>query len=317
MVIGGGESALTDALILSNVVKKVYIIHRRDKLRASKILQERVSKKSNIEIIWNTIAEEIQGKTGVENVVLRDLKRGDLYSIPVDGVFVYIGIQPNTDFVNVKKNNSGFILTNEKLETSVPGIYAAGDCRDTSIWQVVTAVADGAVAAVSAHEYIMDLELGEELHKKNNVDVDNVRRIKMSCKDNLDGISCLKICEDSTADDLQPIAEAIHALLGIPITIRSLNKRGIRMERGEVVDRDYTGPVLEEVLRSNKIIHTVPTEGPYKGKAVVVAPIRTSEKTVIGAVGVVDIVAALDILSMFKEYPGIFDEVETSKKKMQ
>ncbi|OPY21064.1 MAG: hypothetical protein A4E24_00791 [Methanomethylovorans sp. PtaU1.Bin093] len=139
----------------------------------------------------------------------------------------------------------------------------------------------------------------------------------MNCKINPDGTSCLQICEDSTADDLQPIAEAIHALLGIPVTIRSLNNRGIRMERGEIVDRDYTGPVLEDVLRTNKIIHVVPTEGPYKGKAVVVAPIRTSAGSVIGAVGVVDLVAALDILSMFKEYPGIVDEVEESKKKLR
>jgi len=159
IVVGGGESALTDALILSNVVKKVYLVHRRDKLRASRILQERVSRKSNIEIIWDTVPEEIQGKTGVENVILRNLKTGDANTMQVDGVFVYIGIHPNTEFIDVKKNSSGFILTNEKLETSIPGIYAAGDCRDTSIWQVVTAVADGAVAAVSAHEYIMNIEL--------------------------------------------------------------------------------------------------------------------------------------------------------------
>lgn len=163
MVIGGGESALTDALILSNIAKKVYIIHRRDKLRASRILQERVSRKGNIEIIWDTVPEEIQGKSGVENVMLRNLRTGTVYTMPVNGVFVYVGIHPNTEFIDVKKNSSGFILTNEKLETSVPGIYAAGDCRDTSIWQVVTAVADGAVAAVSAHEYVMNLELDDEL----------------------------------------------------------------------------------------------------------------------------------------------------------
>lgn len=163
IVVGGGESALTDALILSNVVKKVYIIHRRDKLRASRILQERVSRKPNIEIVWDTVPEEIQGKAGVENVILRNLKTRDVYTLQVDGVFVYIGIRPSTEFIDVKKNSSGFILTNEKLETSIPGIYAAGDCRDTSIWQVVTAVADGAVAAVSAHEYIMDLELEQQV----------------------------------------------------------------------------------------------------------------------------------------------------------
>ncbi|WP_214045201.1 thioredoxin-disulfide reductase [Methanomethylovorans sp.] len=159
IVVGGGESALTDALILSNVANKIYIVHRRDKLRASKILQERISKKSNIEIIWDTVPEEIQGKTGVENVMLRNLKTGDIFALQVDGVFVCIGIRPSTEFIDVKKNSSGFILTNEKLETSIPGIYAAGDCRDTSIWQVVTAVADGAIAAVSAHEYILDHEL--------------------------------------------------------------------------------------------------------------------------------------------------------------
>jgi hypothetical protein len=144
-----------------------------------------------------------------------------------------------------------------------------------------------------------------------------VRRIKMNCKTNADGTSCIQICEDSTSEDLEPIAEAIHALLGIPVTIRSLNNNGIRMERGEVVDRNYTGPVLEEVIRVNKIIRMVPAEGAYKGKAVVVAPIRTLEGSVIGAVGVVDLVAALDILSMFREYPGIVDEVEESRKKLQ
>ncbi|WP_321417058.1 DUF2111 domain-containing protein [uncultured Methanomethylovorans sp.] len=139
----------------------------------------------------------------------------------------------------------------------------------------------------------------------------------MICKNDTGGKSCLQICEDSTADDLQPIAEAVHALLGIPITIRSRNNRGIRMERGKVMDSDYTGPVLEEVLKTNKITHTVPVDGPYKGKTVVVAPIRTSDGNAIGVVGVVDLVAALDILSMFKEYPGIFDEVEESKKRLQ
>ena len=159
MVVGGGESALTDALILSNIAKKVYIVHRRDKLRASTILQQRVSKKGNIEVIWDTIPEKIEGKAKVENVVLRNLKTENVYGMPVDGVFVYVGIRPNTEFVNVQKNSSGFIVTNEKLETSVAGIYAAGDCRDTPIWQVVTAVADGAVASVFAHEYILGLEL--------------------------------------------------------------------------------------------------------------------------------------------------------------
>ncbi|MCM1986072.1 MULTISPECIES: DUF2111 domain-containing protein [Methanococcoides] len=127
---------------------------------------------------------------------------------------------------------------------------------------------------------------------------------------------CLKICGDSKSEDLKPIAEAVHAVLGIPVTIRSKNLKGLRMERGVVVDDDYTGPVLEEVIRTNKIIRKMPTEGVYKGKAVVVTPIRTSDGEVVAALGVVDIVAALDILSVFREYPDIVDEVEESRKRL-
>ncbi|MEZ5334992.1 MAG: DUF2111 domain-containing protein [Methanolobus sp.] len=95
------------------------------------------------------------------------------------------------------------------------------------------------------------------------------------------------------ADDLEPIAIAIHTLLGIPITIRSLNCKGIRMERGIIMDREYTGPILEEVIKVNETIRTVPKEGTYRGKSVVVAPIRTVEGEAIGAIGVVDLVAYL------------------------
>ncbi|WP_340817699.1 DUF2111 domain-containing protein [Methanolobus sp. WCC4] len=139
----------------------------------------------------------------------------------------------------------------------------------------------------------------------------------MKCDEELNGSFCLKICSDSTAEDLEPIAIAVHTLLGIPTTIRSLNCKGIRMERGMIIDRDYTGPVLEEVMRTNISIRTVPKEGVYKGKSVVVAPIRTTNDEVVGAIGVVDLVAALDILVMFREYPGVIDEVEESRKRMK
>ncbi len=132
-----------------------------------------------------------------------------------------------------------------------------------------------------------------------------------------DDASCLKICSDSTAEEMEPIAIAIHGLLGIPTTIRSVKCRGIQMERGIIVDKDYTGPVLEEAIAKNITIRTVPTEGVYKGKSVVVTPIRTKEGNVVGSIGVVDLVAALDILSMFKEYPGIVDEVEESRRKLK
>ncbi|WP_462273237.1 DUF2111 domain-containing protein [Methanohalophilus sp.] len=126
---------------------------------------------------------------------------------------------------------------------------------------------------------------------------------------------CLKICKDSTAEELEPIASAVHSLLGIPTTIRSVNGKGVRMERGEVVDWDYTGPILEKVLEDKITIRTVPNEGVYKGKAVAVAPIKTPDGELVGSIGVVDLVAALDILSVFREYPDIIDEVEEAKKR--
>ena len=137
------------------------------------------------------------------------------------------------------------------------------------------------------------------------------------CGNECNGSLCLNICADSKASDLEPVAQVVHTLLGIPITMRSLNSKGIRMERGIVLDRDYTGPLLEEAMRTNEITRGVPTEGVYKGKSVIVTPIRTLEGNVIGAIGVVDLVAALDILSMFREYPGVVDEVEESRKKMK
>ena len=128
---------------------------------------------------------------------------------------------------------------------------------------------------------------------------------------------CMKLCADSTADDMENIAMAVHSLCGIPTTIRSVNCKGIRMERGTVVDRDYTGPILEEVIRTNRIIRARPVEGVYKGKCVVVAPIRDNKGKVAGAVGIVDIVASLDIYSIFMDYPEIVDEVEEARKKQK
>ena len=129
-------------------------------------------------------------------------------------------------------------------------------------------------------------------------------------------MTCLKICENSTSEELKPIAEAVHSLLGIPTTIRSKERHGIRMEKGQILDDDYTGPVLEEVLEKNEIIRKVPTTGVYKGKAVVVVPIRSNDGEILGVLGLVDLVAALDILSVFREYPDIVDKVEEAKKRM-
>jgi thioredoxin reductase (NADPH) len=157
-VIGGGNSAVTDALFLSKIARKVYLIHRRDKLKAAKVLQDRAFASSNIEFILNAFVVEIVGSRGeirrVERLVYKDLSSGEDHKLAIDGVFIYVGIHPNTEIVNVEKDEEGFIKTNSLLETSQKGIYAVGDCRDTPIWQLVAAVRDGALAATAAKEYI-------------------------------------------------------------------------------------------------------------------------------------------------------------------
>ncbi|MDG6243880.1 MAG: thioredoxin-disulfide reductase [Methanolobus sp.] len=158
IVVGGGDSAITDALILADIADKVYVIHRRDELRACSLLQKRAFGKENISFIWDTAVQEIKGRDLVEKVVLKNLKTDDITEMKIDGVFIYVGIDPNTSMVDVDKTDVGFIRTDERLKSSVDGIFAAGDCRRTSVWQVVTAVSDGAVAAISAHEYITSLK---------------------------------------------------------------------------------------------------------------------------------------------------------------
>ncbi len=125
----------------------------------------------------------------------------------------------------------------------------------------------------------------------------------------------ITISADSMGSDLEPIVKAIHELTGLPTTARSLNKIGIRMEKGKLQDTEYTGPVLEEVLRTNKTTRRVPNEGVYKSMPVVVAPIRNEDGEVICTIGVVDIVGAIDISCTFSEYPGIIAEVEAAKKR--
>lgn len=162
VVIGGGNSAITDALFLSKIARKVYVVHRRDRLRAAKILQDRAFATSNIEFIFNACVAEIVGSTGeirrVEKIAFNDLKSREIRELATDGVFIYVGIHPNTEIVNVDKDEEGFIKTDRSLETSEKGIYAVGDCRDTNIWQLVAAVRDGALAATAANEYIENLK---------------------------------------------------------------------------------------------------------------------------------------------------------------
>lgn len=157
LVVGGGDSAITEALFLTKMVKRVYLVHRRDRLRAVKVLQERAFANPLIEFVWDSVVEEILGLDQVEGVRIRNVKTGKEREVKVEGVFVSIGIEPNTGFVPVDKDPAGFILTDENLQTSSPGIFAAGDCRAKSLRQVVTAAGDGALAAVSAERYIENL----------------------------------------------------------------------------------------------------------------------------------------------------------------
>lgn len=155
-VVGGGNTAIQDAGFLSRFAKKLTIIHRRDALRATKILQERVFKNPKIEIAWNSVPIEMQGDPKLDGVVLRNVKDDSLRVLPVDGCFVLIGTDPNTEFLRgkVTLDPDGYIITDEDMETSASGVFAAGDCRRKSLRQMVTAAADGAIAAVAAEQYI-------------------------------------------------------------------------------------------------------------------------------------------------------------------
>lgn len=146
-VIGGGNTAAEDALYLEKLAKKVYLVHRRDALRADKILCDRLEK-SGVSIIWDSVVESLSGEGKIAQVTLKNVKNGTLTPLLVDGVFVAIGEIPNSQlFENVEKTPSGYIVTNDVMRTNIDGVYAVGDVREKSLRQVVTACADGAIAA--------------------------------------------------------------------------------------------------------------------------------------------------------------------------
>ncbi len=157
VVVGGGDSAITEAIYLTKMVQKVHIVHRRDKLRAEKINQEHAFANPKISFVWDSVVEEIAGKNTVEKVIIKNVKTNALSEIKTDGVFIYVGLIPNTAFANVERDERGFIIVNQKMETSVKGIFAAGDCRVTPLRQIATAVGDGAIASVSAEKYLEGL----------------------------------------------------------------------------------------------------------------------------------------------------------------
>lgn len=160
VVVGGGDSAVEEGTYLTNFADKVTIVHRRDELRAQKILQDRAFANDKVDFIWDTVVEEVKGENAVNAVQLRNIKTNEVTDFAADGVFVYVGIVPNSAVVADLgvTDEEGWIVTNEKMETSVPGIYAVGDVRKTVLRQIATAVGDGSIAGHMAYQYIESLK---------------------------------------------------------------------------------------------------------------------------------------------------------------
>ena len=160
VVVGGGESAIEEALHLARIAGKVYLIHRRDSLRAGRIFRDRLFG-STVEVVWSTILTEIRGDAGkVSSVAFENTKTGQTGTLQTDGVFIRVGYYPNNALIppGIRINELGFVITDEKCETSVPGIFAAGDLRQKFANQIIVAAADGCIAALAAAHYV-------ELHR--------------------------------------------------------------------------------------------------------------------------------------------------------
>ena len=157
IVVGGGDTATEEALYLAKLAKKVYIAHRRDELRASKILQKRVLDDCKIEVLWNTVLTEIQADdSGVKGVRLKDTQNEAERVMDIDGVFIFIGFEPNNQIVpaGIKLNAEGYVVTDHQCETAIKGIYAIGDLREKAFRQIVISAADGSVAALASAHYV-------------------------------------------------------------------------------------------------------------------------------------------------------------------
>lgn len=165
VVVGGGDSAIEEGIYLSQIASKVTVVHRRDELRAKKDLQFQAFKNEKMEFIWNTVVKEVKGNDMiVTSVTLENTITGEQNDFPCDGIFIYVGMSPNTDFIKdlPLEQNHGWIPTNEKMETNIPGIYAVGDVRDKDLRQVATAVGDGTIAGQEAFQYVQSLEMNNQ-----------------------------------------------------------------------------------------------------------------------------------------------------------
>jgi len=157
-VVGGGDVALVEALHIAKFASRVFLIHRRDQLRAQKILQEKAFKNKKIEFIWNTVVKEIKGDNKVEGLILENVKDGRIHELKVEGCFIFIGMQPNSELVKdlVELDEDGYIVTDKYCRTSIEGIFAVGDVRNSPFKQIAIAVGDGAIAALSAERYLSE-----------------------------------------------------------------------------------------------------------------------------------------------------------------
>lgn len=163
VVVGGGDTAVEEALYLSRLVRKVYLIHRKDTLRASRILQSRLLSEPAVEILWNTLITEIRGNGSVvEAVSLENTETGEKGELIADGVFIFIGHSPNNQLIpsGLRINEQGFVITDEKCATNIPGIFAVGDLRQKFAAQIVVAAADGCIAALAAAHYVETYKAG-------------------------------------------------------------------------------------------------------------------------------------------------------------
>lgn len=156
VVVGGGNAAITEALHLAKFASNVTIIHRRDKLRASAVLQEKAFSEPKVDFIWNSVVEEIEGEDTVKRIKLRQVKTDEKSTMEIAGVFVAVGLKPNTDYLKgiLKLDAGSHVITDDKMGTSVPGIFAAGDARHNSARQAITAAGDGATAAFYAEKFL-------------------------------------------------------------------------------------------------------------------------------------------------------------------
>ena len=159
-VVGGGNAAVEEAMYLTKFADKVYVIHRRNELRADKIVQERAFKNEKLEFIWDTVVKEIKGDNLVTSAVLENVKTKEVSELSINGIFPYIGMSPNVENFTgqLQQDARGFIITDETMATSIEGVYAVGDVRTTPLRQVITAAADGAVGAVYAVKYLETLK---------------------------------------------------------------------------------------------------------------------------------------------------------------